>query len=544
MQLISQLQEAADVPLKDLKALVKKDKRVNKVFSKNLQLDELDDPAEFVRTLRFYVLNNRNVLAFVKDSGSARRVSSFWFRSAREIRPETLTQKSLDDIVENVQDFFKDLTAAQNGTVSTSTYKDLWQLLDREYVTLNARHNMSNSERREWLATPEFRPTTPVTLYMGLHFNEGNFKEKQDYNGNMEVGQGLQFLRSVREGKRVVDLKLSGLSIWTTSLEEARNYAFNGSESSYRKEQDKIRSQMAFVISTLMKPSNIIVDTARLPVPHSEPKVIVAEGDYTCRIINKYTPKGEVDPTAGVDDNSAAVDTAESITTFAHVWKPPLTRPKFGTLDRGSFDLASFNLMRDPDTKPKILKSMENLRRYYLEHLHSADSDGLAELSGTNHHDAAELIAGLQKFFGERQEHPTELDPSRGRARKKLYKRHELTSEEVYDNYKSASIDGILPFLVDKKRFTSWSTASPLIALLHLASIPVPKDVHLSAGKVQQEWLSKAVTGFFNVIGEPEPADRKEAAKKIHDMVALAERNANMLDKLWDFRDDLDRLKD
>jgi hypothetical protein len=525
---------------------MKKDKRVNVIFAKSPQLDEVKDPVEFVKTIRYYLLNNRNVLAFVKSrNGASSRVSNWWLKSARQIKPEHLTQAGLNDIVEVVSDVFRDLTTVTNVTISGDTMSSLWHWLDKQ---AGYRGDLSHTAVREFLTIPSIRPDVPVRLYRGLTFDERSLQEQPDGNGKMSVGSGLKFLRSIRQGKRVADAEWEQATMWTRNREEARAAAF--SENRWEQDRKKISGKLGFLVSVLAKPSDIIVDTSMLgpKVKHDPPTVVLKAGSYTVRVVNKWTPDGEVDPTETVDQSSEGAAVAESITMFAHVFKPPFPDPDFITMDRGVLGAKgqeSFLQLIKPETTAKIIKSYDTVRDYYNEHIKHVTEDELNSMAGDPQYGAAvQVLKELHASMEHKVQHPTERDTRYSGDRKKYVPRFELNGKDTWDGDKSFSLRMIIPFMVNFKRITQWNTSNLINDLAKLAGLPIISNLHQKAGKIQQEQLEVAINGFFKLIGEPVPEDKAAMAHRIAEVVRTAERNAVMLQNLWSIRQSLDRLKD
>lgn len=544
MQLISQLNEASDIPLDKLKATMKKDKRVSAVFSKSPQMDEIDNPVEFVKTIRYYLLNNRNVLDFVKNRwrGST-RLSEWFFKSVRQIRPELLNQSTLNNFAEFTSDLFRDLTTVTNSTFSADAGSSLWAWLSK---SPGYRGDFPHQAALEFASLPSVRPAEPVLLYRGLNFDEASMQEVRMLDGTMGLGSGLRFLKAVRQGKRVADVDWDHATMWYRSKEQARKGAF--SENSWQQDKQTITGKLAFVISSRIRPEDIIVDTSMLgpKVAHDPPTVVVKKGKYVARIVHKWTPTGEVDPTEVPSTNGEAASVAENLEMFAHVFKPPFPQPDYQEINRGSRAgmAESFKMLIKPETTAKILKSYGILTQYYNEHIKHVTDDDFNELAADDHYTKAVTVAKfLSSWMRSTIPHPTDLDP-RYSTKKPLYvRRHDLGAEEAWQGNKSLSIRELIPFVLKPGRATGWDTASRFNELGALSGLPRIDKLHQKAGKVQMEQLSKAVSGFFALIGEEEPSDPAEKAKTLMTLFRTAERNSKMLSDLWEIRDMLDRLK-
>jgi hypothetical protein len=544
MKLISYLQEAADTPLADLRAALKKDTRVNKIFTKNLQLDEIINPVEFLQTLRFYVLNNRHVIEFVRArNGVSTNLSNWSFKRARELRPEDLTQQWIESLQDLVSTILRENTSVSNATISRKTLDSL-----SDFVQNQRSWALSASNIKELEGFPSLRPDHAVRLYRGLNFDNTSFEEStSSYTGKLQVGSGLKFLRSIREGKRVADLNWDSLTTWVTTKEEAINTAFHGDGGMWRNNRDKLHGAMGFVISTLAQPEQIVVDTSligKFSAPH---KVILREGNYTCRVIHKYTKEGEVDPTEKHSDSSELVNAIESLEMFGHIFKPPFTSPSFNKFNLSAWNqskIDSFKQLIEPSAKEKIAKSFDILRDFYNAYLLGVTKEQLSDLAADSRYD---LVAAAAKkivlIMAIEEPHPTLQDDRYGRPRKVYVPRHDLVGTEFVDANKPSSLIALKPFIIKPVRFTQWNIGGLVNAVLRMGGNNDFDKLHLSAGKVQQKQIDIAIAGFFSVIGEPQPATRQEAADKIEKYVAEAEQNARVLSVLWDVREALDSLK-
>jgi hypothetical protein len=550
MQLISQLNEASDLPLSQVRDAMKKDKRVSKIFSKNLQLDEIPDLKEFIQTLKFYLLNNRNVLAHVSSrNGASPRVNNWSMKSLRQIRPDGLNQESLEELQREVADLFKDITSTQNTTYSNDTGQALWGWINQ----MRGYHNLHYAAVRELKTYPAIRPEKPIVVYRGLLFNEASMKEKPNYDGGMDVGAGLKFLRAVREGKRIADIQYDEPTKWYRSKDAALDDAHNGDET-WRSERKKIRGELAFVVSMMVDPSKIIVDTSMIPkVTHEKPVVVVDGGKFTVRIVHKFTPDGEVDPLAGATEQSDTASALENLQTFAHIFKPPFAEPPSDDVTRGGWNatrVETFKELMDPAAQAKIIKATQNLLDYfntYLKDLPDAELNDL--LSHKNLGAASQVALSIRDIMQEKTAHPTEKDPrySAHLNRMQHVPRHSLSAEDAWAGRKYSSLRGSIPALkMGEKtpRFRDWSTFSPIISLMHMAGIPVVKDLHQKGAAVQRAEILKTIDGFYQTFGLTKPAGQDAAVTEMEKMILTAERNASLLIKLWEIRHLLDRLKD
>jgi len=538
MKLISQLNEASDISVTDLKAVMKKDKRVSKIFTKDLQLDEISNLKEFIDTLRYYLLNNRHVMSFVKQRGpGSERVSPFWFDRARTYRAETMTQNELNTIGSEVSSIFRDVTAIQSTNIRTVTMNAMW-----DFLSNGPSHNFNSQEAAELFSMPNIRPKGAIRVYRGINFDEHSLIEKPSMSGKMALGSGLQFLKSVRAGKRVVDLDWDNYSVWTTSKEHALRYAYHGSEGSYLSSR-KLKNSLGFVISTLAEPSSILVQVNLLPKvePQEQESVILVPGTYTARLVHKFTPDGEVDPTAKAASSDAS-EVVEDLELFAHVFKlPTAKRPDFQYMDRGDLwqSLDSLQELNDPAMKAKILKAYTLLQDYYNTQLKGLDDNDLNSLAADNS-TAVSIIKEIRKYMEE------DFSVAVNKTAQNRFgntPRHQLSADQVYDATNYISNRESMVTIAANVRFTQWSSASGINNLRRAGGTGTyDSDLHRKAGKIQQAAMEEAIDGFYKIIDKPRPAGRDAAVKEMIATTFYIERNAKLLSDLWRIRESLDRL--
>jgi hypothetical protein len=410
------------------------------------------------------------------------------------------------------------------------------------------RGDLSYHAVRELMTFPTIRPDGPVRLYRGLAFYEHSLKEKDTGYGTMEVGEGLKFLRSIRQGKRVADIKCGEATIWTRDKQKAMEAAF--SDHSWEQKNPKIKGELGFVISVLARPSDIIVDTDMLgpKVKHDPAVVVLKTGDYTVRVVHKWTPDGEVDPTEKPAD--APTEVADSLMMFARIFKLPYPDPEFSGMDRGSDTperKASFLQLIQPEATAKITKAYDTLREFYIKFIKDVPESQMNSLAADPEYGKAALVAKeLHEFMASTKPHPTLADErySASKGRKKYVPRHELSGQEMFDGDKSFSVRDAIGPMVKPVRYTDWGTGVRLNDLASMAGLTRIKDAHRAAGKIQQKQVDEIVPAFIKMIGEPVPENRQAAAHLIAETIRTAERNASILSDLWEVKRKLDALKD
>ncbi len=312
------LNEASALQLGELKKALKKDSKVNVVLSKSSTFDSIEDKKAFVSSIKYWIFNNENVRDFARARAETASFSRWDFDRLKKIKPDELDGKSFESMKDFVSDLFRDVTAVSNLTVSSGAKKEI-----NEFINGNrGYHNLSSHTQKELSSIPGLKPNKPIVLYRGLLFGEWSLQNRTSYGGTLVKGEGIKFLESVRKGSKIVDLNWGRASSWSTSKEIATRFAKYGpAPSSFaatmqmlsRESKNKeIDGAMGFVISTRMQPEDVLLDVSRLygklKMAHGdEDEVIVKPGTYTCKIVHKYTPTGEVDVVANDEGKSESL---------------------------------------------------------------------------------------------------------------------------------------------------------------------------------------------------------------------------------------------
>lgn len=555
MKLISTLQEASGHSIEDLKKVMQKDKRISAVFQKHLDLEDISNPGEFLSTVKFFLLNNRNVIEFVEGRDYVNALDKRTLKRLRELKVTELKQKDIDDLLEFVVVLFREHAHVERSGLTASTRKEIV-----EWINANGRYfDLTAGTQRELLTVPGLRPTRPTLLYRGLLFSGSNLRERKRYDGQLEVGDGLKFLRSVREGTRIVDLEWDRASSWTASKQVAMQFArFGPAQSNFsatiqwlHREDEKraIDGDLGFIISTLAQPEDILIDTSRLVTQmhlkhQGESEMILKPGEYTCRVSVKYDKTGEVDPikTAEISDDVRAV--VEAVQEFAKTWKIPessnLETGHWSGLDVQRIlrdkNIEGFMLLASPETKKEALESYAALKKLYVDHIAPLSTAQLETLKADQSiGKIVDWVTSLQKKMTETTKHSAfrTSENSRGKVSQK-----DLTPEQ-YRESKYASLHKNLEDASGGGRFTDRSAGQALSDLLSAFANAPGDDLHRKGRKEQEEALDKILAGFFKAINVDQPTDRAEGIKKMKSVILGAERNAGVISNLTHFKKSL-----
>jgi len=541
--LISSLHESSDLDLVDLKKRLTKDARVKIVM--NGEFSDLQNPAEFLSTLKYLVLNNRNVLEFVKDRSNVNMLSKAELGRMRKFTPKDLTQQTFGELQNFVHALFRESNAVKSLNLSGSARKELvdWANQSGRY------YNLSSSTQRELLSVPGLKPEKPIVLYRGLLFSAYDLKETKRHDGQLEVGKGLKFLRSIREGSRIVDLEWEKPSSWTTSVQTAEQFArFGPASSSYSatlqwlSRKGAIDGDIGFIISTLVQPDDVLIDMQRLKtsahLKHGdEGEVILKPGTYTCRVHTKYTPKGKVDLNAAPKDTSQLKHLVQVVRSFADTLnlssleELQLSGWNYIDLDRylQHGTAAQFKTLLNPATKELLLKQYELLQSFYREHIRGIDVSELHELSAdTENVKTVDFLISLKKAMESEHRHK-DLKSSTNSYGKGVA--HEMTPQQIRDSRNSTDAKTIRD-LGRGMRFTDSSTSRLISMLAKFSGLDEVKELHRKGGKEQSAHVTEVLSAYLRKLGVSVPESLVEIAEKAANTLLTAERNIVMYEKI------------
>lgn len=528
MNFLQQLDEAANIPLDQLKDKMKKDPRVKMIFQRTLNVEELKDPVEFAKTIHYYIFNNPQVREYISKRGDRRDVSTHWFkRMAKSSNPtEKLSQMELEWLQSLVKELFKDVTYVQKKDISKRGFENLMSFYNNATSTIDA----YTAREVESLG---FKPAGPITLYRGMLFNEDSLRDKNGYG----YGEGLKFLKSIRQGKRTVDLDDDQYVMWTTDKSRALLQALYGNEASWRSADDikdgkigKYRGSLAFVISTLAAPEDIIIDFSEYHAAHGWPpknqvgyhSVIVKPGKRLARVVSRHTKEGEVDAIPQ-DETEDLGNIKQLLTMFGRILKLPFPEIKYENLSRFTHDpevMEQISVLIDPEVKEKIRKLLNATMSFYQKHLKDLDLTKLADQAG-QHSDAYAALRKIEDEFDGYIRHRDFANPNSVRAHERTVgtaKIKELTSGDQFlsaESYDGNAVEAA-NVIASQKRWTKWGLSGVWRGLAKIGNpnIHIPDKLHLEGWKVQKPVVDAAVDGFYKVLGKPKPDSFAEQAKE------------------------------
>lgn len=566
MSLLQLLQEASSLPVADLKKAVQKDKRAAPVLKKDLKLEDLPDVATFLASVKFHIFNNDKVREFVKQRNLVKDVNKQEFDEIRRLRPADLNQAKLTWLTDFVADLFKEHASVERGTLSRDLKNEL-----NDWFNSNGRYfNLPVWAMKELDSVPGLKPTKRTLLYRGLLFKQGDLEERTKYDGTLEVGNGLTFLRSIRKGERIVDLTWARPSSWTKSLDTATQFArFGPASSSFsatlqwldRSMKEKhIDGALGFVISTFAEPDAVLLDTQRFNATFhmqhgGEGEVILKPGTYACRIVKKYTvDKGEVE----VDASDKEVDTAPLDTAFEQLkaLDAELEIPEglesigegwgLDSIDRLVRDVGVFKRLILNSTTTRAHHAHDKVIATYHEVLKDLDKALLSAETHANNPELGRKVKQLKRLVDRitnKVGHPKfKTDPKDVGTKKGP--RHELSSEEYRTTLNSPDIMAIERPLLTTGKIKDRTGSLAFQALAKAAGVDLPSSAqpHMFGAPKQAKMIDDIIDGLFKKLDIEKHEDRTENIKTLLTLLKKAYRNNKMLREIADIKNIIKEL--
>lgn len=533
MKLILALTEAADIPLDKLKNKMKKDPRVSFIFDKDPQLDQVKDPAEFIKTLRFYVFSNPSVRAHVERRGGARDISKAWWKKMAAIKPsEPLTAMQFSWLVQEVKGLFKDLSYVQQKKLSRRALENAIHLGTDGHGQLNAADIIE-------LDSLDLKPSKPVTLYRGFHFKKADFEPS-----TWKKSLGLDFLRAIKSGTRSITFDYKEPEVWTSKKEDALHTALYGQRSHRRQEiGTKVEEggALGFVAAIRAAPADVLVELSQLqPLTKGWPgqatpqyfHYILQPGKYTGRVVSKHTPEGEADPAGVKQQDTDLADLKDSLSLFGKLIKLPVTE-RVGNNDYVSLEhllkrsIPLLKALIDPAVEAKVASLLKTAHSYYTKHLAKIDPQDVADQAGQ---EAAtyKALVDIHQMFSVHIYHKDYADTASQQSWKRrgsvAIKDLKSGDEVLHQQINLSGLQTALTAYASQSRYTSFDEGNILASLARYAdpSYYPPDKSHTRSQKLQQELLEKGVQGFFKAVEIPLPATRNEQAKEMLRLAARA----------------------
>ena len=572
MQLLQLLQESSSLSVPDLKKAMMKDPKAAIIFKKDLTLDQIQDKDAFLATMKFYVFNNENVRDFIRTRHNIKDVSVNTLNEYRKMRGADMTQNNLTWLQDFVNSIFKEHSSVHKGSMSTDLKKQL-----KDWFNGNGRYfNLPAWAVNELMSIPTLRPDKRVVLYRGVLFGEGSLGTHESYDGTLEVGNGLKFLRSIKKGGKEVDLSWSRPSSWSTSKEVADRFAKYGPASSQfgammqwfdrSSKKAAIDGALGYVISTLANPEDILLDTKRLsasiPMAHGdESEVILKPGTYLARVVKKYTVEGEVEPTA-VDTDEKELPAAAALKPtkdFAASFSIPEEQLGILTSSENSgpriWSSSALLLIRKPEvfkklilnsTTTTVLHSFDKLIEFYNKELKELQDDDLRADKFATKEELGSKIQKLKKFIAVFNDKVVHSKFKSDKNPKAVGKKFEMTADEYRSSLKAFDINSIEKDLLTAGHIVDSDAARAFTDLAKSLNVDLPSSARFNqfGAAKQKPVIEEVLKKFFKIVNlSYDEENQTENVKHFVNLARKAYRNYAMLEELRGIQERLKELK-
>lgn len=553
MKLLRMLQEASSLSIPDVKKAIQKDYRVKFILQKEVSLDsDLKDKDKdmFLETIKFYVFNNPEIQSFVASRANIKDISKAMFDSLRKIKNASeLTQMKLEDISNIIKTIFKEYNAVEKASMTTELRKEL-----KDWFNTSGRYyyDLPNWAKKELDSLP-IKPDKRVLVYRGVLFKKSALEERTKYDGTLDVGNGLKFLRSIREDKRTVDLDWDRPSSWTKNKEVAERFAKYGAAQTSvgatlqwlnrEREDRKIDGEIGFVISMYVKPEDVLIDTdkfkATFHMQHGdEAEVIVKPGQYLTRIVKKYTVKGEVDPEESTESSSSVIsELLPKIITFNEKFNIPEDLIEATSISSMSFypgpadlisDSSKFKKLAIRGTTTQVMHMFDQLLNFYRDNFSKLSKDEFRIDKFSDNESQAKIASQLKLFQETFSESIRTKDGS-----KPLYN---LSAEDLRRSIIARDVNAIEPALLTGQRITQTAGGDTISSLAKALKTKIPSSArpHMFGADKQQAMLSDIVDAFYkkldiDINNEESSSDKN---RKFINILKIVYKNWQMIGKL------------
>lgn len=550
MSILQILQEASALSIEDIKKALKKDAHASVVLRVGAKLEDVVDKDKFLTSIKFHVFNNDEVKKFVASRDNVKDVSLREFSTIRTAKSSELDEKMFDTIVGFTKKLFKEHGTVVKGSMSA----ELKKLLNGWFNTSGQYYVMPPWAEKELTSIPGIKPAGKIVLYRGVLFGKNSLEERTKYDGTLEIGNGLKFLKSIRSDKKTVDLEWDRPSSWSKDKDVAIRFAkYAPAQSQFSAmsgwlaragEKREIDGMLGYVISIHADPDDVLIDTekfnANFHMKHGdEREVILKPGEYQARIVKKYTVAGEVDPTASApvthqldevfaDALALATSLDMGIAGTAAADAPHTSSYySINTLR----NIKDFTVLASKGATTASLHNWQHAIDFYNEKLSTVNVDDLRPdnfLGDDTARKNAKLLLQAIEWFSGKVTH-SKFDNS-----KLSGPRTELTAEEYRTTLKSNQIQSIEPALLIGSHVTG-GAVSALSDIAKFLNVPIPSAGIKSAAK-QQELISAIIPAFFDKLNL-EQTDISSDKRTFINVLKIAYRNAVMINSLLHIKD-------
>lgn len=561
LKLIRLLQEASSLGLEDLKKAMQKDKRISAIFKADFNLSKLENPEEFLTTMKYWLLNNDSVKSFVVSRHNIKNINKNILDEFRKLRVDDLTDNELTKLKDFVKTLFKEFKEVDAGSLSREARKEIDDWVNDRTKTIRS------WVKNEILSVPSLRPKQKILVYRGLLFRESSLTSREKYDGTLEKGNGLKFLESIRDGSRTVDLSWDSESSWTTSKDIAESFAKYGPAGSQTEAMFSwlgrmnagraIDGALGYVISTWADPDDILLEVSRYrPTTHhihgGEAEVILLPGSYLARVVKKFTVEGEVDP---VNPNAseyvtrlqAAIEKIKELNTSDLIPSGLEDLDHFTAVSimRLIKDKSQFKKLLLGGTTTQLTHSLDLLIKFYKTSLSDLTISDLQpdHFSGNPKlRKDAEAVKTVIKHFNMNVRHSSLQDKNNSRGDGKLI---DLTAEQYRQTLGNFEIYDLEKSLLKDSRITTRRGATDFADICKGLGIEIrgSSRFHLLGAAKQAPIISEFLEKFFKYVGLDQPADRIAAISTVINLLKRALRNAKFVLLIKDILTNFEAVK-
>lgn len=525
IQSLSLIQESSALILPDLKKVMLKDKRVVPFLKQASQFTDIDDPKVALETLKFYMLNNPNVTSHVKmrDGAGKHSVNAALFSELRQVRD--LDEKKFIALKDLVQDIFKDHSSMSKGVISSQAMKEL-----RSWADNSGRYyNLTAATQKELDITPALKPNKPIVVYRGLLFKEYDFREVTNAYDKSEPN-GKRFSKAIRDNKKEVDLSWDRPSSWSKSKSVASRFAKYGpAQSMYGamfqslSRKGEIDGVVGYIVAMLVEPEDVLIDFSKANATigqfEDEQEVIVKPGKYHCKIVKKFTPTGEVDPSADAAVDSQLAETMSKVKGILDSIASISIKDLMPLIDgsRGSYSSTKYvNLIKTGAFSEAVLNSTTTT----VIHLHDKILNEARKMKA--------LLKGVNRAAVSTD---TTLNNIYVTANKVLDRLGRSLDFENAQDFRKQSKMLKLDFeqsVMVKDGFYSKQDADSFIMLGKALGVPTVSEtkLHMVTKAKQSEYIQDVLTALLKSVGLDVPENKAELKTKALSLVLRATRNA------------------
>jgi hypothetical protein len=515
MNLLRILNEASATPIEDLKDQMKRDKRVSMIFSRSLEPDEIADKKQFLLTLRYYLLNNKEVLNFIKDRAGL-NVSTYTFDTIRKYSVSDIEDPNkLENLRKTVADIFRDAGRVKKKDLSGSSISYLYDYL------LNAKTTYFTPHVANELKTLKLTSKTPVKLYYGINFTEYDFDNIREWTGNKATtrpGPAVEFKNSINVKTKEVNLDFSYPKVLTTSLKKAELMAKYGD---YRHESNTFRGEVGYVVSILVPPSKQVLSISAYTAAGAigfdrfNDFFIVDSGKYRGKIVKKLTPSGEEDVLD--DERSSKIDDIVKSIKFVNELVSPVTYndTRLGITDNFAFfrtgdGKKAISWLLSPEGKKAVLRRLKLLYEIFLR-IHKIEESEFKKARMID--EQREIVNAVSMLYSILKTVFSEDSLSLGRAKEIRKPEEILNPPEMRLNKAIKAIRAFLYAAARDTRYTVRYNLYDINSTFRTLGIDPGRDIHRKSKAFQAELADKLIDNFFDIIQQPVPDDKNEQIK-------------------------------